>query len=76
MKKIYIAGKITNEPNHKEIFAKAEGKLKREGYTVLNPATLPDGMHYEDYMEICFSMIRQADEVYFIDNWRDRKSVV
>ena len=73
MKKIYIAGKITDEPKYKEIFAKAEVKLKKEGYIVLNPSTLPTEMDYEDYMEICFAMIKQADEVYFLDNWVQSK---
>lgn len=76
MKKIYIAGKITDEPKYKEIFAKAEVELKKEGYIVLNPSTLPIGMNYEDYMEICFAMIKQADEVYFLGNWAKSKGAI
>jgi hypothetical protein len=48
--KIYIAGKITDNSNFKEEFAKAESTLKSEGHTVMNPAILPAGF---EHMNIC-----------------------
>lgn len=75
-KKIYIAGKITGDPNFKEKFKEVEEDLIDQGNIVLNPARLPDGMEYENYMEICFAMIRQADEVHFLDDWRDSKGAI
>lgn len=30
---------------------------------------LPDGLHYEDYMHICFAMIDVADLVVLMKNW-------
>ena len=38
MKKIYISGAITNNPNYKEQFAAAEAELTAAGYETLNPA--------------------------------------
>ena len=75
-KKIYIAGKITGDPWYKSKFKDVEEDLIDEGNIVLNPAELPEGMGYEDYMEICFAMIRQADEVHLLPDWRDSPGTI
>lgn len=67
--KIYIAGKITGDPNYKEKFASIQKDLESEGYIVLSPAVLPEGMSTEDYMRICFAMIDTADVVAFIEGF-------
>ena len=36
--KIYIAGKITGDPNYREKFEKAEKFLAGQGHSVMNPA--------------------------------------
>lgn len=69
--KIYIAGKITGDPNYKEKFASIQKDLESEGYVVLNPAVLPQGLSAADYMRICFAMIDTADAVAFIDGFED-----
>lgn len=67
--KIYIAGKITGEPNYKEKFDIAATSLEAQGHIVLNPAELPEGMLPADYMRICFAMIDTADAIYLIKGW-------
>ncbi len=67
--KIYIAGKITGEPNYKEKFDIAAMNLEAQGHIVLNPAELPEGMRAADYMRICFAMIDTADAVYLLEDW-------
>lgn len=67
--KIYIAGKITGDPDYKAKFAMAEKFYKERGYTVLTPAVLPEGMRPADYMRICFAMIDTADTVAFLPGW-------
>ena len=69
MKKIYIAGKITGDAGYREKFAAAEQKLTREGFIVLSPAVLPEGMTNAEYMRICFAMIEVADKVAFLDDF-------
>lgn len=69
MKKIYVAGKITGEPNFKEIFKKKVEELQNQGNIVLNPAELPKGLEYEEYITICFAMIDVCEEVHFLSNW-------
>ena len=67
--KLYIAGKITGDPDYKAKFAMAEKFYKEHGYTVLTPAVLPEGMRPADYMRICFAMIDTADTVAFLPGW-------
>ncbi len=69
--KIYIAGKITGDPHYKEKFARVQKDLEAEGYIVLNPAILPQGLSSADYMRICFAMIDIADTVAFTEDFFD-----
>ena len=69
--KIFISGKITNDPNYHEKFNKVASKLSSLGNTVLNPAILPFGMTNEEYMKIGFSMLECCDSVYMLKDWKD-----
>lgn len=71
--KIYIAGKITGDPDYRGKFKQGEEALKAAGYVVLNPARLPEGMEPEDYMRICFAMIDVADAVALLPDWSESK---
>lgn len=66
--KIYIAGKITGDPDYRAKFADAQRQIEAQGHIVLNPATLPEGMEPKDYMRICFAMIDVADAVVFLSD--------
>lgn len=70
--KIFISGPITNVPDYKERFNKAEEELRKMGYkSIMNPSVLPsEGFDYEDYMTITITMMRCCDAVVFIDGWR------
>ena len=48
--KVYIAGKITGDPNYRDKFIAGKRAMELEGFTVLTPSVLPDGMQPEDYM--------------------------
>lgn len=67
--KIYIAGKITGDPNYKEKFDIAATSLELQGHIVLNPAELPEGMLPADYMRICSAMLDTADAIYLLKGW-------
>ena len=69
--KIYIAGKIAGDSNYKEKFADVQKDLEAEGYIVLNPAVLPQGLTSAEYMKIYFAMIDTADAVAFIEGFID-----
>lgn len=67
--KIYIAGKITGDPNYKAKFEKAAEAYRQKGYVVLTPSWMPQGMQPADYMRICFAMIDTADVVAFLPGY-------
>lgn len=49
--KVYLAGKITGDPNYREKFAEAAKKLEeRAGVTVISPAVTPEGLKKADYV--------------------------
>lgn len=58
--KIYISGAITNNPNYKEDFERAEDYLQREypGAEIINPALvnshLPKSTTHEEHMRMSF----------------------
>jgi len=69
--KVYIAGKITGDPNYREKFERYAGIIKQSGHIPLSPAVIPDGLPLSDCMRICFAMIDSADMVYFIQDCKD-----
>ncbi|MCK9327740.1 MAG: DUF4406 domain-containing protein [Bacteroidales bacterium] len=73
MMKVYIAGKITDNPGHKEQFAEATRTLASQGHTIMNPAILPPGFEHHEYMQVCLSMIDVCEGVFFLNNWQDSK---
>ena len=71
MSKIYLAGRITGDPDYREKFADAAAALEAEGHIVLNPATLPRGMENSEYMAACLPMLMLADEIALLPGWED-----
>lgn len=67
--KLYIAGKITGDPNYKARFEAAAEDYKKKGYIVLNPSWMPEGLQPADYMRMCFAMIDTADVVAFLPGY-------
>lgn len=64
--KIYIAGKITGDPEYRRKFSCAARQVEEFGHIALNPAALPEGMSPADYMRICFAMLDVADEMWYL----------
>jgi hypothetical protein len=71
--KIYIAGKITDNPDYKKQFAEIEKSLQDQGHVTMNPAILPYGFEHYEYMKICFSMIDVCEAVCLLNNWHESK---
>ena len=68
---VYIAGKITGDPNYKEKFDRAEKYLLDLGYVVLNPTILPVGLNHNSYLQIGLTMIDAADAIYMLKSYMD-----
>lgn len=73
--KIYISGSISNNPNYKEDFERAEKKLISDGYEVINPTMieLPMSCSHADYMKIDFVLLDLADGIYLLSNYEKSK---
>lgn len=73
--KIYISGAITNNPNYKEDFERAEDYLQREypSADIINPALvnscLPKSTTYEEYMKMSLCMLEMCDAIYMLNGW-------
>jgi len=71
--KVYIAGPITGIENYQEAFAQRQTELEAKGYTVINPAILPEGFEHHEYMHICYSMIDVCDAISLLPGWDESK---
>ena len=73
MKKIYISGKIADNPNYKADFEAAESALKIAGFQPVNPAEeqLPDGATWADYMRQDIKLLCDCDAIYMLNGWRE-----
>jgi hypothetical protein len=71
--KVYIAGKITGDPDYWDKFQRAAIQLRRDGHLVISPTCLPDGLAWVDYMHVCYALIDIADAVYFLADWQDSR---
>ena len=75
--KIYIAGKITGDPNYKDKFANMESELlKMPGTVIINPAKLPQGLTPADYARICFAMIDSSNIVVFAPGYKESQGAL
>lgn len=68
---VYLAGKITGDPLYREKFDKAARELEAAGFVVLNPATLPDGFTWEEYMHVAGAMLDVCKAACFLPDWTD-----
>lgn len=73
--KIYIAGKITGDPNYREKFEKVQRTLVWLGYSVMNPACLSDDKEFswDDYMAITSTMQERCEATVLLPDWQDSK---
>lgn len=68
----YIAGPLNGLSGFsRQSFNAMAYRIEDEGLTALNPAILPDGLTQEQYMGICFAMLRCATHVVMLDDWED-----
>jgi len=69
--KVYLSGKITGDSNHRQKFSSMEKELLSYGYVVFNPAVLPDGFEYEDYMDLDLLILSRCDAIFLMRDWRN-----
>ncbi len=71
VKRIYISGPITNAPNFKEAFQKAEDALNAQGYEVVNPCKLPHdhGKSWAAYISEDLKALLKCPAIYMMQGW-------
>jgi len=70
---VYLSGQMSNLPDFgKGNFFKAEGILKKMGVAVINPAILPDGWEWQEYMNVAYRSLKnlRPDYIVMLPNWR------
>ena len=78
MKRIYISGPITNDPDYMTKFEAAENELREMGYTsIVNPAkvnaNLPSDFDHRSYMECSLAQLRCCEAVLMLKGWAQSK---
>lgn len=71
---VYLSGRMSGLPDFgKGNFFRAEGILKRMGISVLNPAILPDGWNWEEYMNTAYRTLKKVkpDYIVMLPGWRN-----
>ena len=77
--KIYISGKVTDNPDYFEQFNKAYACLVDEhpDAQIFNPVDImsvfPDGLSYEEIMDFCMYILDKCDTIYMLKGWEDSK---
>lgn len=71
MKTIYLAGRISGDPDFREKFRGYAERLQKQhaGATIINPAEHPVGLSNAEYMRLSFAEIDVADVVAFMPDW-------
>lgn len=71
---VYLAGKITGDPDFIEKFARAQAFLEKKGFSVFNPATLPQGaLEWDGYTNIGLAMLAECSVVCMLPDWTESK---
>ena len=76
--KIYIAGKITGDPNYKEKFNSAEKTVAELGHSVMNPAWLVDypDFTYADYVAVSTTMQFRCNAILMLKDWGESNGAI
>ena len=70
--KVYISGAITNDPNYKKKFRRAEKLWEKKGVEVVNPAK-NKGENYKEYIETGIFQLMNCNTIYMLKGWEDSK---
>ncbi|WP_140918204.1 DUF4406 domain-containing protein [Limnobaculum xujianqingii] len=71
---VFISGPMTGIANfNRTTFNSLAEVLEEQGFVVLNPAVLPDGLAHEQYMKITLAMLEEADVMFLLDGWDNSK---
>jgi hypothetical protein len=74
MKRIYISGKITGDPDYYDKFDKEENRLRNHGYMPCDPMWIPDPeASWYGAMKAVLREMLLCDGVSLLPDWQDSK---
>ena len=77
MRRIYLSGPISNDPNYRRNFRSAQEILENMGHKdIVNPAELckvvnAESFDYEQIMNICLNLLENCDTILFLPGWKE-----
>jgi nucleoside 2-deoxyribosyltransferase len=75
--RIYIAGKITGDPDYQAKFAHAARVIEILGHIPVSPAVLPPvGFSWESYINMTTAMLDECDSVCLLPDWRESRGAM
>jgi nucleoside 2-deoxyribosyltransferase len=74
---VYIAGKISGDPDYKAKFERARIAFDGAGFIALAPSVLPStGFEYAAYIRIAAAMLDECEAVCFLPDWTESKGAM
>ena len=74
MKKIYICGKVTGDPNYSDKFLKEENRLYSHGFEPVNPAAfISEKEPWSKAMRTALRAMLLCDGVSLLSDWKKSK---
>ena len=77
--RLYISGRITDNPNYKEEFENAEKWLLERDITPINPIkvnAICNTLTYEEYMKVDYCLIDLCDGLFMLKGWQDSRGAL
>lgn len=74
---VVISGPMTGHQDfNRSAFNAMATKLNAQGFTVLTPAILPDGLVHQHYLDITLAMVDRADAICMLPGWQHSNGAV
>lgn len=73
-RKWYLSGSVTNDPDFRDKFARAEFQLKKYGFKVLNPVKHEkDGKEWSYYLKKDLRKLTKCQGIILLDGWENSR---